>query len=377
MQSFRYKLTTDEYLIERYVNHLRSDGNEYVYSGYTKDENNEIELKLIIPKGHTKIIYKDYEFEFEVIVYDDVHGLRDNTAKHEELFLTICCESKEKSFDLLKSFISDAEYFCKKNGNAIQIYIYSAGRGWILLSKLKKRNMDTIYLPKKLKSKIVKDIDEFYKSGEEYQKHGIPYTKKYLFHGPAATGKTSFIFALASHFGKNVSMISFNNFLDDALLMSCVKGLDNDTILVLEDVDLLFVNRHERSGTNNSLISFNGLLNILDGFGRKEGLVIFMTTNNISLLDGALVRPGRIDDIVTFESPNKKIIEKMFVNYFPSQKLIFEDFYEKISNHKLSVPMLQKFFFENRRCDNVMEIIPEYAELIKLYPRENSSVLYN
>ncbi|XWV24701.1 aaa atpase domain-containing protein [Tupanvirus deep ocean] len=378
MQTFRYKLTTDDFLIEKYVNHLRTDGNEYVYAGYTKDENNDIELKLLIPKGHTKIIYKGYEFEFEVIVYDDIHGLRDNTTKHEELYLTIFCESKEKSHNLLKSFINDAEDFCKsKNNNAIQMYIFSAGRGWILLSKLKKRNMDTIYLPKKIKSKIIRDIEEFYKSGDEYKKHGIPYTKKYLFHGPIATGKSSFIFALASYFSKNISMISFNNFLDDALLMSCVKGLDGDTILVLEDIDLLFVSKHERSETNNSLVSFNGLLNILDGFGRKEGLVIFMTTTNIGLLEGSLVRPGRIDDIITFETPNKKIVKEMYFDFFPSQKSMFKEFYEKISQYKLSIPMLQKFFFENRRCDNIINVIPEYSELVKLYPKENSSVLYN
>lgn len=41
----------------------------------------------------------------------------------------------------------------------------------------------------------------------------------------------------------------------------------------------------------------SGLLNALDGVATPHGLVSFMTTNSMSVLDAALLRPGRADRI--------------------------------------------------------------------------------
>ena len=38
-----------------------------------------------------------------------------------------------------------------------------------------------------------------------------------------------------------------------------------------------------------------GLLNAIDGVAAQEGRLLFMTTNHVEALSGALVRPGRVD----------------------------------------------------------------------------------
>ena len=75
--------------------------------------------------------------------------------------------------------------------------------------------------------------------------------------------------------------------------------LPEKTILVLEDIDALFVER-KPGDSNKSMISFSGLLNTLDGIAHKEEQLTFLTTNYITKLDKTLIRPGRIDKTVKF-----------------------------------------------------------------------------
>ena len=72
-----------------------------------------------------------------------------------------------------------------------------------------------------------------------------------------------------------------------------------NSILLLEDIDSLFVER-KANDSNKSLVSFSGILNVLDGMGRKSGLITFMTTNYKENLDKALIRPSRVDFQMNF-----------------------------------------------------------------------------
>ena len=42
-------------------------------------------------------------------------------------------------------------------------------------------------------------------------------------------------------------------------------------------------------------MTFSGFLNALDGVASGEERIVFLTTNHISRLDPALIRPGRVD----------------------------------------------------------------------------------
>lgn len=61
------------------------------------------------------------------------------------------------------------------------------------------------------------------------------------------------------------------------------------------------VNNGSGGPGTQSRITLSGLLNALDGVSAQEGRLLFATTNRYSVLDPALVRPGRMDLHVEFK----------------------------------------------------------------------------
>lgn len=174
-------------------------------------------------------------------------------------------------------------------------YLYTANQWgeWVLRADLGLRSIDTVILPPAQKARILSDLEEFLESEHRYKALGLPYHRGYLFHGPPGTGKTSLAKALADHFKMDIYYIPLSDVKDDTNLLSLVTSVGADSILLLEDIDVLH-GAKERDDTEKG-ISMSGLLNALDGIATPNGLITIMTTNHIEVLDDAVVRPGRVD----------------------------------------------------------------------------------
>jgi chaperone BCS1 len=250
--------------------------------------------------------------------------------------------------ELIERFVNDAhEYDLKRDENKIQIHIYKGY--WNMTSNLLKRDIDTIYMDKKEKSMMIDDIQKFIKNKPIYVKLGIPYKRNYLLTGPPGTGKTSFIFALASMFNMKIYIINFTNDINDNDFINALSNIhiqNNNAILLLEDIDCLFTNRETKQST---MITFSGIINGLDGITRKEGLITFMTTNHLERLDEALKRPGRVDKVVHFKNMEYDEIEQMYTTFFhrTDEKSItqLKEFYEKIKHMNITPAVIQNYFF--------------------------------
>ena len=100
-------------------------------------------------------------------------------------------------------------------------------------------------------------------------------------------------------------MLNFTKNLTDDTLIGLFGDINNDSILLLEDIDAYFIDRKAQDVN----VSFSVLINCLDGvLSKGEGLIIFITANNPDRLDPALLRPGRIDKIIKFISDLYSII---------------------------------------------------------------------
>ena len=71
----------------------------------------------------------------------------------------------------------------------------------------------------------------------------------------------------------------------------------------MEDIDCLscIVRASSDTSTDPNKLNLSVLLNILDGVLETPGRIVIMTSNNPSILDPALKRPGRIDVTIEFK----------------------------------------------------------------------------
>jgi chaperone BCS1 len=190
----------------------------------------------------------------------------------------------------------------------INVHFY-LGQGWACGDRRPPRSLDTVFMPADQKARIVADLAAFLAGRETYQRRGIPWRRGYLFKGPPGTGKTTMIFALASHFRRPVYSLNLNQVKNDGELLAAFNGIDSDGVVVLEDIDTVEVSRdrdlvaqrEEASalklpiGGETKGVTLSGLLNAIDGLAAREGRLLFLTSNHADQLDPALVRPGRVD----------------------------------------------------------------------------------
>jgi len=319
---------------------------------------NEFYAKFHLPLGKSTFEYKEVPLTVLYEVSDEIVGTAINASRYRKITI-----EGDGDSDFFKDFFKDAREYAKikKEKTEIVTYVFK-GSYWSVLSKLPKRPVNTLYLPDNMLDDTVKDIAKFFTREKLYNRLGIPYKRNFLLEGIHGAGKTSLIYTIASHFDMDLSVMNFNLDVDDATFMQAVSLLNDNSILVLEDIDALFVER-KVGDSNKSMISFSGILNTLDGMGRKNKQLTFLTTNYKNKLDKAMIRPGRIDKIITFTYAKIEQIEKMFFNFFPGQTEKWKLFKKKIKRIKTTIAVLQEFFFKYLEEGDILENIDELKKL--------------
>eukprot|EP00929_Paragymnodinium_shiwhaense_P076817 TRINITY_DN39549_c0_g1_i3.p1 TRINITY_DN39549_c0_g1~~TRINITY_DN39549_c0_g1_i3.p1 ORF type:complete len:1031 (+),score=237.22 TRINITY_DN39549_c0_g1_i3:167-3094(+) len=213
-------------------------------------------------------------------------------------------------------------------GGSVDIYVKHMWLAmWTKAISREKRDRDTVILDEGLADYVVEDMRHFFKhtTASWYHNAGIPYRRGYLLYGPPGCGKTSFAQVLAGELGLDVCLMNLSNSeMNDDDLAELLRAAPARSMLLLEDVDAIFVERaaaadKEKRGGG---VSFSGLLNALDGAAAQEGCVIMLTTNHKERLDEALIRPGRCDVHVKINKASQTQAKRMFWRFFAKQATI-------------------------------------------------------
>ena len=200
--------------------------------------------------------------------------------------------------------------------------VYTAwGTEWRPLgSARRKRPLGSVVLAEGVKERVISDVKGFLAAREWYLDRGIPYRRGYLLHGPPGTGKSSFIQALAGELDFSIALLNLSERgLTDDRLNYLLINVPARTVVVLEDADAAFSNRRVQSdedGYRGANVTFSGLLNALDGVASAEERIVFLTTNHVERLDGALVRPGRVDMTVRLGEATRWQVERLWDRFF-------------------------------------------------------------
>lgn len=225
--------------------------------------------------------------------------------------LNFHCSSREGQqavVDHLRELASDQD----KRKPAL--HLLDSWGSWSRRDDLPARQLDSVVLRTGQMERLRNDIQLFLDQEGDYVRRGVPYHRGFMLHGPPGTGKTSIVRALAAHFGLDLWYAPLGDLEKDTSLMSLINQVQPGSILLLEDVDVYHA-ATERNDEQRGA-SMAGLLNALDGVATPHGLITFLTTNELDVIDPALLRPGRVDVSEEIGLPDADQIRRLYNHWY-------------------------------------------------------------
>ena len=156
---------------------------------------------------------------------------------------------------------------------------------------------------------MVDEARQWQRSESWYKNRGIPWRRGWLLYGRPGTGKTALARAIAEDLDLPVFVFDLASMYNNELQEAWSTMLSEVPCMALiEDIDAVFDGRRNvSSGNDKQALTFDCLLNCLDGIQRADGLLVVISTNRIDKIDPALgipdehtgsSRPGRIDRVL-------------------------------------------------------------------------------
>lgn len=200
----------------------------------------------------------------------------------------------------------------------VTIYVPHAYHAeWSPGMKRKPRPIESVILKGNMMEELVDDVQKFLSSEQWYVERGVPYRRGYMLYGPPGSGKSSTVFAVASHLKLDIAILNLNESrYTDSDLRTALATVPAKSLVLVEDIDCVFNKRKEGKDKENK-ITFSGLLNAIDGVAASEGRILFMTTNHLDVLDDALIRPGRCDVKLFIDNADYTQAIRLFDRFFP------------------------------------------------------------
>ena len=160
----------------------------------------------------------------------------------------------------------------------------------------------------------LREIIEFLREAQKFQKLGGRIPKGVLLVGPPGTGKTLLARAVAGEANVPFFSISGSDFVEMFVGVGASRVRDlfeqgkknAPCIIFIDEIDA--VGRHRGAGLGGGHDereqTLNQLLVEMDGFESNEGVILMAATNRPDVLDPALLRPGRFDRRVVVARPD-------------------------------------------------------------------------
>src|SRR5215475_14087325 len=162
----------------------------------------------------------------------------------------------------------------------------------------------------------LREIIEFLREAQKFQKLGGRIPKGVLLVGPPGTGKTLLARAIAGEAGVPFLSISGSDFVEMFVGVgaSRVRDLFDQAkksapcIVFIDEIDAVGRQRGAGLGGGHDERdqTLNQLLVEMDGFDQNTGVILIAATNRPDVLDPALLRPGRFDRQIVVDRADVK-----------------------------------------------------------------------
>jgi adenylate kinase family enzyme len=269
------------------------------------------------------------EFDEDILTYEEniVEDSLDEIASVEDRLLTM--------FNINKLIYPDNSLgvlilrLKKSESEAVEVFIREGFDNVVIRLDLRKPSWDLNMFPKKIVSDIETLITNPIKKSYKYAPRGV------LLVGPPGVGKSVLAEAIASEIGKKILDLKPSVYrsmwygMTEKILEKLLKSITHrtDLALLIDDAEFLVSRALAIHEVHISEISI--LLKYLQNPDRP---VTLLTSNTPTLIDQALLRPGRIDVIIVLGYPDREsrrtIIENILKQY--DVKNVSEDLIEEI-----------------------------------------------
>jgi len=180
----------------------------------------------------------------------------------------------------------------------------------------------------------LKELIEFLKTPQKFQKLGAKIPKGILLVGPPGCGKTLLAKAVAGEAGVPFFSISGSDFVEMFVGVGASRVRDlfeqgrknAPCIIFIDELDAVGRQRFAGigGGHDEKEQTLNQLLVELDGFSSSKGVIIIGATNRPDVLDMALLRPGRFDRKITVNIPDIREREAILALYMKNKPVAKE-----------------------------------------------------
>jgi cell division protease FtsH len=200
-----------------------------------------------------------------------------------------------------------------QGGGVKGIFSFGKSRAKLLTENRPKVTFDDVAGADEAKQEL-REIIEFLREPEKFQKLGGKIPKGALLLGPPGTGKTLLAKAVAGEAGVPFFSMSGADFVEMFVGVGASRVRDlfeqgkknAPCIIFIDEVDA--VGRHRGAGLGGGHDereqTLNQLLVEMDGFNSNEGVILIAATNRPDVLDQALLRPGRFDRQIVVDRPD-------------------------------------------------------------------------
>lgn len=317
---------------------------EYIAISKIVSEINHKNISVtILSLGEQRSKIHKLTIDNDVLIDEDIY-IRTNNYRNESHALVISTKKHNKSYinDFIEKCVKKYDEICNGERNK---YIRT-----ILCSKVFKGDEDVYsYLmtedeTKRIKnenafdniignsSKRIKDELTVFRDNDFFIRNNLKRKIGYLFYGPPGTGKSLTVKAIANFLGRVIveaHLVEFQSAHDvkNFFHNHMYNGMNfktKDVVYLFEEIDYFFKKCATKT-KHGYEISYgdeiiNSLLTELDGVSTEEDMIVIATTNNIEIINKALIRPGRLTPIL-FDVMSTNDVDEMLTRFYGIGKL--------------------------------------------------------